>query len=64
MKISKRVRELREHVLGAGHERKVFKEVLGVKEGAELLAALGGGYLPKALAGEVGGGNGFVEGWL
>ena len=51
-----------EDLLRAGHEGEIFEEIFGVKEGAELLAALGGGELPKALAGEIGWSDGFVEG--
>jgi hypothetical protein len=54
--------EALEHLLSAGHEGQVLEEVLGVKEGAELLLAINGGDLPEALAGQVAGSDVFVEG--
>ena len=53
MKISKRDGEIFEDLLRVGHEGEVFKEVFSVKEGAELLLAVGGRDLPKALADQI-----------
>src|ERR1039458_9366126 len=54
--------EVFEDVLSAGHEGQVLEEILGVKEGAELLLAVEGGDLPQSLAGQVQRGNVLIEG--
>lgn len=54
--------EVAEDVLRGGHERQVFKEVLGIEEGAELLPAVEGRDFPEGFSDEMVRNERFVEG--
>jgi len=55
------LRKLLQDVLCVGHQRKIFKEVFGIEEGAKLLLAVERSNLPQRFAGQVLRAHGFVE---